>query len=107
MKHFWAVIFVLSAFVASSAQAASWPASTSGTSIGGSLMATDATFEPSGIEWHSGRSQFVVVGDEGQVATMNADGSNVTMWDLGSSYDLEDVALANSNSNNVYLLDEN
>lgn len=70
-------------------------------------MTTDATFEPSGIVWHSGRSQLIAVGDEGQVAIMNADGSNVTLWNLGNSYDLEDVTISDATSSFVYLLDEN
>ncbi|MEK7665874.1 MAG: SdiA-regulated domain-containing protein, partial [Patescibacteria group bacterium] len=52
-------------------------------------------------------SQYVVVGDEGQIATMNADGSVVTMWNLGGLYDLEDVTVADMSSSKVYLLDEN
>lgn len=95
-------------FLAAPALAVSWPASDQdGASIGGNLLAADPSFEPSGIAWHSGRNQYVLVGDEGQVATMDADGGNVTVWNLGSSYDLEGVAVADQGSQNAYVLDEN
>jgi hypothetical protein len=70
-------------------------------------MTTDSTFEPSGIEWHSGRSQFVIVGDEGQVAMINAAGGDVHMWALGNTYDFEGVAIDPSILGYAYLLDEN
>ncbi len=113
MKHYlsgplFLGLIVTMGFIPMSVWAASaWPASTQGTSIGGGFAGMTPAFEPSGIEWLSGRSQFVVVGDEGQVATMNADGSAAKVWDLGRSYDLEGVAVADGNSSRVYLLDEN
>lgn len=108
MKKYLLHLVALSALLVTSilpaAAASSWPASDTGTNIGSGLP---SGYEPSGIEWLSGRSQFVVVSDEGLVTTMNADGSNVTTWNLGSGYDLEGVAIADAQSSNVYLLDEN
>ncbi len=87
--------------------AAAWPASSSATDLGSALIAADTTFEPSGIVWSSDRSQFIAVGDEGQVAVLGSDGTLVSEWSLGSGYDLEDVTVVPGNSTTVYLMDEN
>jgi|GEM_PF-2291684 len=90
--------------VATAAQAAdSWPGD-SGSVIadGGSL---GAGYEPSGIVYHSERNQLVIVGDDGDVTTMNTDGSNIDTDSPGG--DLEGVAIADATSNFVYVGVEN
>lgn len=83
----------------------SWPASTTGTDIDASVVSVSPGFEPSGAIWHSGKNQLFVVGDGGQLVSMNADGTNVTLWNVGG--DLEGVTIKDPSSNEVYLLDEN
>ncbi|QQR55336.1 SdiA-regulated domain-containing protein [Candidatus Peregrinibacteria bacterium] len=82
-----------------------WPTTSSGTDISAALMQVSSSFEPSGLAWHPGRQQLLAVGDEGELAAFNTDGSDVTLWQPGG--DLEDVTLVNSSSSLVYLADEN
>lgn len=98
----------LSFLLVSPVFASSWPATDStGTNISGTLLATESLFEPSGIVWHEGRNEFIAVGGNGLIATLNADGTSVTTWDIGTSYDLEGVTIVDTTSSYVYLLDEN
>lgn len=85
--------------------ASSWPASSSASNIGSGIAALYPTFEASGIAWHAGRNQMIVVGDEGQVVTMNKDGSAVTLWSFPGK-DLEAVAVDPNTTEYVYLADE-
>ncbi len=107
MKHRLSVFLVsalLTTLLAPMALAvSSWPAET-GVEIGAGVRTLSSAIEPSGLVWHSGRNQLMGVGDEGQVFAMNADGSNVTMWQVGG--DLEDVTVADPTSSYVYLGDE-
>lgn len=89
------------------AQAATWPASNSGTDISTALMAADAGFEPSGIAWSDALQEYIAVGDDGQVALLSSSGELVNEWDIGGAYDLEDVVFMNGTDDRVYLLDEN
>ncbi len=82
----------------------SWPASTSGVDISGDLKQLVGLIEPSGLTWHSGRQQLLVVGDEGQLAALNRDGSTVTLWYPGG--DLEDVTVVDPSTSVVYLANE-
>jgi len=83
----------------------SWPASTVAVDISAAFNAAVPGIEPSGLAWHSGRKQLLLVGDAGQLVAMNTDGSNVTVWNVGG--DLEDVAVVDPTSPYVYLGDEN
>jgi len=94
-------------FGATQTQAASWPADTTGTNIGATLIAQDATLEPSGIIWQAALNEYIAVGDEGQVVTLSATGNILQQWNVGNAYDLEDVALVPGREEYVYLLDEN
>lgn len=106
LKRHLSFVAIVSMFTATIVNAAaSWPASSSGTNIGASLAALSPAFEASGIAWHAGRNQMIVVSDEGQVATMNKDGSGVTVWTLGRQ-DLEGVAVDPNTNDYVYLGDE-
>jgi SdiA-regulated len=78
-----------------------------GTAIGGSLLAADAGFEVSGMVYHPGRGTYIVVSDEGQIAEISTSGLVRAQWNLGSSYDLEDVTLIDVAASVVYLADEN
>lgn len=80
-----------------------WPASST-VEIGSGVRAAYPGIEPSGLAWHSARNQLLTVGDEGQLAAFNADGSNVIVWNIGG--DLEDVTVADPASNYVYLANE-
>ena len=100
-----AVSFISTAFAAWNGSVDSWPASGDAVKISGSLESVMPNIEPSGLAWHSGRNQLLVVGDEGELAAMNVDGSNVSTWNVGG--DLEDVAVADPSSSYVYLADEN
>lgn len=100
------IVLGLSLLMASSAFAVSdWPTVTSGDRISTQLESIFPAIEPSGLAWHTGRNQLLVVGDEGELAAMNADGSSATGWFVGG--DLEDVTVADPSSNDVYLADEN
>lgn len=82
---------------------AAWP-STSSLEIGASMRALYSSIEPSGLLFHSGRNQLMVVGDEGQLMAMNADGTSAVLWNVGG--DLEDLTVVDPNSNDIYLADE-
>ncbi|MBI5797922.1 hypothetical protein HZA98_03395 [Candidatus Woesearchaeota archaeon] len=80
--------------------ASTWPADTTGTELSAGL----GTYEPSGAVWHSRLGQLFVVSDEGLISKMNPDGSSVTTWSIGG--DLEGIAVADPNSNYVYVVNE-
>ena len=80
--------------------AASWPDST-GTIISGSLP---SGYEPSGAVWHPIQNALFVVSDDDIVSKMSADGTDVTSWSL--SGDLEGLAVADTSSNYIYVLNE-
>lgn len=108
MKKVIVLFFLLAFFgLPSFAHADSWPADTVGTDIGTLLMADYPAFEPSGVTWSNYANGYVVVSDEGVVAVISSSGEVEHVWDLGSSYDLEDVATVDSDSQLIYLLDEN
>lgn len=108
MQKRYLVSLVLSFFLVLPVLAASWPATDStGTNIGSTLLAAESSFEPSGLVWHEGRNQFIAVGGQGLIATLSSDGSTVSTWNIGTSYDLEGVTVVDTTSSYVYLLDEN
>ena len=101
--------FTLSAGPAAAASA--WPASATGTNIGGGLgscpwltsgTGTIPAFEPSGIVWDDFTGALWLVGDEGQLARMLRDGTSTSCWTLQSGLDLESVAVTDT-INKVYL----
>jgi hypothetical protein len=109
MKNFSRISASMLVFAALSGTALAanlaWP-TTGVVEIGSSARALFSTLEPSGLVWHSGRNQLMLVGDEGQVIAMNADGTNATLWTV-SGTDLEDITVVDPNSSYVYLADEN
>ena len=82
-----AVFFATSGSVA---MAAPWPASATGTDIGGGLP---SGFEPSGIVWDNFTGALWVVGDESQLARMLDDGTSTSTWTIAGGLDLESVAV--------------
>ncbi|MBI4412474.1 MAG: hypothetical protein HY541_08325, partial [Deltaproteobacteria bacterium] len=64
-----------------------------------------ATFEPSGDDWQPIINKYFVVSDEGILAMMNADGSDVVSWDIGG--DFEGVTVADPASKYIYIGVEN
>ena len=101
-------LVVLSTVLFSSAPAAlaasAWPVA-SATTISSNLTSTlppsGRVFEPSDIAILG--SGVVLVSDEGDVATMNDDGSELSEWLLSSGADLEGVAVSNDT---LYVLHE-
>lgn len=102
-SYFVLSVFLFANFAAYAFAAETWPA-TSQVEIGASIRALYPAIEPSGLAWHSGRNQLLLVGDEGQLIAFDTDGSNPTLWKIGG--DLEDVAVADPLSSFVYLVDE-
>lgn len=82
-----------------------WPAS-AGTDIGlVSLAATVPAFDASGLVYDAYLGKLIGIGDDGDIITMNVDGSSVSSWVI--SGDPEDIAIADESSNIMYLSDEN
>lgn len=107
-KAFFALLALSFLGSALGASAASWPATdATGTDIGTAWRTADSTIEPSGLSWDAYWNAFVAVSDEGQIALIQEDGTLLNSWDLGSSYDLEDVTVVDSTTALVYLMDEN
>ncbi|MBI1907923.1 hypothetical protein HYS28_00710 [Candidatus Uhrbacteria bacterium] len=96
------LVFALPA--AARAETQSWPAS-SGTTISGGLTATATpsgnAFEPSDATIVDGA--LLVVSDEGDVATMGLDGSDVEMWLTWANNDQEGVTVV---GDTLYVLNE-
>lgn len=84
------------------ARAAAWPASTTGTDIGGGLP---SGYEPSGIVWDDFTGALWVVGDEGQLSRMLDDGTSTSTWNLSGGPDLESVAVTGT-TQKLYLGEE-
>ena len=107
-----AALSILSLSLSAAPVAASaWPASSTGTNIGGGLGScpwltsspgTPPAFEPSGIAWDDFTGALWLVGDEGQVARMLRDGTSTSCWTLPGNLDLESVAVTGT-SLKVYL----
>jgi len=106
-KKYLVIVFVLFFSISLNMvyAADSWPGD-SGTMIAddseGSL---ESGYEPSGIVYHSVLNKLVLVGDDGNVTTMDIDGDNVNIWTPGG--DLEGVAIADSTTDYVYVGIEN
>jgi hypothetical protein len=81
-----------------------WPAESNAEAddIGGELTG----FEPSGTVWHPDLRQLFVVDDDGGLARLDIDGTNVTRWD-GIGGDFEGVTYADATSDFVYVGQEN
>lgn len=62
-------------------------------------------FEPSGLTWHPRLKKLVCVGDDGETATMNIDGSDFqnTPYRVNFKTDFEAVTVADPNSDFVYI----
>ncbi len=87
-----------------SVYAADWPGD-SGVVIGdGTNLGFE--YEPSGLAYHSRLDKLVLVGDGGDITTINIDGSGVDTWS-DTSNDLEGVAIADPNTDYVYVGVEN
>lgn len=82
-----------------------WPAS-SGTDIGTVALASAvSSFDASDVVYHAGRGTLIAIGDDGDVAELNLDGSLVDTWTI--SGDPEDIVIADSASTTIYFADEN
>jgi hypothetical protein len=91
---------------ASAVKADPWPGDT-GVEIGneGGAGGLPSGYEPSGAVWHTRFEMLLVVGDGGEVSAMEANGTNQTTWSPGG--DLEGIAVADPDSDLVYLGREN
>ncbi len=106
-RHFAALMLVIvsvvySAHARTARAAPPWPGD-AGVEIGliGQAGGLPSGYEPSGAAWHAGLGMLVIVGDDGDVSIMEADGSNKTTWTPGG--DLEAVAIADPGDTLVYL----
>ncbi|MFY9819968.1 MAG: DNRLRE domain-containing protein [Thermoanaerobaculia bacterium] len=106
-----ASILSVTLFASPAAAASAWPASTTGTNLGGGLdscpwlgggTGTPPGFEPSGIVWDDFTGALWIVGDEGQVARMERDGTSPSCWTLPGNLDLESIAVTGT-SEKIYL----
>jgi len=77
----------------------SWPGNSG--SIIGDASNLGSDYEPSGIVYHSNREQLILVGDDGDVTTLDTDGSNVNNWNPGG--DIEGVTIIDPTTNYVYI----
>lgn len=85
--------------------AAAWPASSTATDLGASLISASASFEPSGITWHGGRGTYIVVSDGSEVAELSTSGAIVNLWSVSGNW--EGIAVADDSTSLVYLAHEN
>jgi uncharacterized protein YjiK len=108
-----AALSILSLALLAQPASAKWPTGSTGTNLGGGLgscpwltsgsgSGPTPAFEPSGIVWDDFSGALWVVGDEGQVARMQDDGSGTSCWTLPGNLDLESIAVT-GNSLKVYL----
>jgi len=74
------------------------PPLTSARDVGGGLP---SGFEPSGAAWHPRLRKLFLVGDDGTLASMDADGGSVRTWSLPG--DLEGVCVADPDSDRIYV----
>ncbi len=79
-----------------------WPAEFYGTDISAGL---GTNWEPSGTIWNPVSERLALVSDQGRVATMDADGSNVNVVTIGG--DIEGITLRDPDTSLVYLGYEN
>ena len=75
-----------------------------GTLIAGRDNGLHSGYEPSGAFFNTESQKLIIVGDDGDVSTMNADGTDVTTWSPGG--DLEGITMIDPSSTLVYLADE-
>jgi uncharacterized protein YjiK len=106
-----AALSLLSFALLAAPASAVWPTGSTGTNLGGGLgscswlsggSGTQPAFEPSGIVWDDFTGALWLVGDEGQIARMQDDGSAPSCWSLPSGVDLESVAVT-GNSLKLYV----
>jgi hypothetical protein len=81
----------------------SWPGDSG--SIIGNATSLGFGYEPSGIVYHSGLGKLVLVGDDGDITTMNTDGSGIDTDHVGG--DIEGITIANTGTDLVYAGIEN
>ena len=74
------------------------PQSLPGVNIG---LGLPSGYEPSGAVWHSRLNRLFVVDDNGRLTSMNADGTDTVHWNVPG--DLEDIAVADPDSDFVYV----
>jgi hypothetical protein len=101
-RRFWLAVFVFlfTATIGLQAHAVPFPANTS-LDIGAGLP---TNFEPSGGAWQTVQQKLYVVGDNGAIASMNADGTGLTTWNHVG--DWEGVAVAQPSTNLIYVVNE-
>ena len=93
-------------FLSMSVSAAdSWPGDSGTTIASATGDSLGVGYEPSGIVYHSGLGKLVLVGDGGDVTTMNIDGSDIDNDHIGG--DFEAVTVANTGTDLVYVGVEN
>ena len=94
------VILVAGASVASGATPA-FPIAAASANVGTGLP---SGAEPSGGAWHPRLGQIFVVSDNGVISRLNPNGVGTTNWSVAGNW--EGVAVANPNTNFIYVVDE-
>lgn len=92
------IALVVTSLVSGSLRAQPFPGELPGTPIGFGLP---AAFQASAVTWHPRVGRLFAVGDEGTIATLEANGTLVESSAIGG--DLEALALANPDSEFVYV----
>jgi uncharacterized protein YjiK len=98
------VSIVLLTSIAHPAHAAdAWPGSSTGTVIVDTTLDSGdgSEYEPSGLAWNDETDQLLMVGDDGDVTTMNLDGTNLVNHYIGS--DFEGIAIIDPTTNRAYI----
>lgn len=101
-----AIIVILCLFLTFPIYAAdSWPGDSGEIIANTDEGSLESGYEPSGIVYHDRLDKLVLVGDDGNVTTINTNGSIPVTWTPGG--DLEGVAIVDSNTDNIYVGVEN
>eukprot|EP00026_Physarum_polycephalum_P007895 Phypoly_transcript_07966.p1 GENE.Phypoly_transcript_07966~~Phypoly_transcript_07966.p1 ORF type:complete len:256 (-),score=39.20 Phypoly_transcript_07966:37-804(-) len=70
-------------------------------------MPLDSSFEPSDAVWDNIRQRLWMVSDEGQLASMTFDGTDIKYWTFDDSVDLEGLVQIAGRDGSIYLQQEN
>ena len=97
-------LYFLTALLGPCALADPWPAAASGTNIGAGIGVFNAGFEASGLTYHPDHG-YIVVGDDGDIATVQSDASITAYQLLGG--DFEGITVRPPSADLAYIASEN
>lgn len=96
--------FCLAILLAPPVEAGAWPAATAGSNIGAGIGSLNAGFEASGLTYHPDHG-YIVVGDDGDIATVQSDASITAYQLLGG--DFEGITVRPPSADLAYIASEN